>query len=148
MKTLTGWSAIAALTIIAAACAAGSAGPPPSPYAKILGTWTGPALAEGDEQPVSVTVVLALVEGALSGHVTVPEQMMDRVPLRNLTFEEGVLSCSVPMVDESGYTVEIAVRLILKEDVFEGTFDSEAVYGYMTLKRKPPSYDPGTSTLP
>ena len=147
MKTLTGWTAIAALTIMAAGCAAGSAGPPPSPYAEILGTWTGPAYAEGDEEPVSVTVVLEMVEGALSGHVTVPEQMMNRVPSRNLIYEDGTLSCSVQMVDESGYAVQLDIRLTLKDDVFEGTFDSEAVYGYMTLKRKPPSDNQGTGML-
>ena len=66
---------------------------------------------------------------------------MNRVPSRNLIYEDGTLSCSVQMVDESGYAVQLDIRLTLKDDVFEGTFDSEAVYGYMTLKRKPPSDD-------
>lgn len=136
MNRVIRYTAVAALAVAIAGCAAGKVGSSRPSYSEITGTWTGPAYAEGDDVPVNVTMVLAADDGILSGHVTVPEQMMNRVPLNNLKYEEGILTCTVNMVDETGYEVQLIVRLSLEEGVFKGTFDSEDVYGVMTLRKK------------
>jgi hypothetical protein len=105
-------------------------------YADILGTWAGPAYAEGDDVPVNVTMVMTVEAGVLTGNVTVPEQMLDRAPLKELKYEDAMLSCIVDLTDETGYVFPVYVQLTLEDGVFNGTFTSEVVEGVMTLRKQ------------
>lgn len=109
-------------------CAAGGIGG--SPYADIVGTWSGPAYAEGDDMGVDVTMVLQEEEGVLRGTVSVPEQMLQRASIRDLSWEEGVLSGWVSM---QGMRVD--VRLRRDGEVMNGTFYMDGMSGIMTLRR-------------
>ncbi|MFO7768538.1 MAG: hypothetical protein R6W82_06260 [bacterium] len=118
---------LAALLILTA-CAAGGMGG--SPYEDIVGTWTGPAFAEGDDMGVDVTMIIEERDGALRGTVSVPEQMLRGAALRDLTWEDGVLSGWLSM---QGMRVD--VRLRREEEALNGTFYADGLSGFMSLSR-------------
>jgi hypothetical protein len=129
-------SSLALLIALLAGCAGGSA-MMEDPYADIVGTWAGPAYSVDDDTPVSVTMVLEENEGVLSGTVSAPAQMMDNVRLRNLTYEDGTLDCSVPMDDGMGGVITIFVSLTMQDDgTLRGSFVSDVVEGVMTLTKR------------
>jgi hypothetical protein len=135
--TVVAAAAAAVLVLAIAGCAAGGAGSQRDPYAEVVGTWFGPAYPDDGSGSVEVTMVLEVVDGELVGRVSVPEQMMEGVRLENLAYEEGMLQCTVPMEDGMGGWIYISVRLVLEdEDTFGGYFDSEAVGGTMTLRKR------------
>jgi hypothetical protein len=121
-------AALILLTTLSA-CAAG--GVRVSPYADILGTWSGPAYAEGDAMGVDVTLVIQEVEGVLRGSISVPEQMMQGVVVQGLTWQNGILSGWISM---QGMRVD--VRLNKDGDVLRGSFFMDDFSGVMTLNRR------------
>ncbi len=119
--------ALIALFLLSA-CAAGGMGS--DPYADIVGTWTGPAYAEGNDMGVDVTMVIEQRDGALRGTVSVPEQMLQGGTIRDLVWEDGVLTGWVSM---QGMRVD--VRLRKDGEVLNGTFYADAMAGVMSLSR-------------
>lgn len=140
IRNLTGL--LLGLCLVGAGCAGGGAGmaggapsaerQPPSPdYSVVVGTWEGQAWGEGDTEGTNVTMVLEVSEGALTGHVTVLEQGLDRTPILGAAFQDGILSGYVSM---QGMRVD--VRLSLDGETLNGSFWAQDMEGVMTLRKR------------
>lgn len=79
---------------------------------------------------VDVTMIIEERDGALRGTVSVPEQMLRGAALRDLTWEDGVLSGWLSM---QGMRVD--VRLRREEEALNGTFYADGLSGFMSLSR-------------
>ena len=120
----------------AAAGGAASAGVPTVPaYTEVLGTWAGPVYAEGDDQGADLTLVLTEVEGGLGGTMSVPDVMMDRIPIKEARYEAGLLLFYLDFAAPDGSMLRIDWQFRRNDDVLTGTFDSDYIGGYATLRR-------------
>ena len=129
-------TALAALVLVAG-CAAGSAGGGASgpAYTELLGTWVGPAYAEGDDEGTELTLVLTEENGALAGRMSAPAVMMESSPIREVVFEEGILLFTIDFAAPDGTMLQINWELRKEGESLNGTFSSEMIGGIVTLRK-------------
>jgi hypothetical protein len=101
---------------------AGPASPSQKP-ASLAGTWSGTAILEGVSAPNVLTLVLELKEGKLAGTMSDEYGTIDHFAIREISFENGVLSFETPVLGPGGAEVMMKLKMTVAGDEMKGPIE-------------------------
>ena len=89
----------------------------------LVGTWTGLGTLENMDGANELTLVLELVDGELSGHMTGEYGTLNQSPLKDIELSEGVFKFAVYAVGPDGQDLEIIFKMEIDEDTMTGEME-------------------------
>lgn len=115
--TLTGKTALFAAMAFWASLFVAAQQPP-----DMVGTWSGEATLEGEDETDALTLVLELKEGKLAGHMTDQMGAIDG-DIADVVFEQGVFNFTVPALFGEGHQGTIFFKMKLSGDSMKGEIE-------------------------
>lgn len=92
--------------------------------ADLVGTWIGIATLEGEVEPNELTLVLALEDGKLTGHMTDQYGAFNENPIEDVSLEEGSFNFTI-MAESPQGTLTIKFIMAVEGNSMEGTLEVE-----------------------
>ncbi|MBN1271883.1 MAG: hypothetical protein JXB26_06385 [Candidatus Aminicenantes bacterium] len=88
----------------------------------MVGTWIGTATLEGEADPNDLTLVLALEDGVLTGHMTDQYGTMNETAIEEARLEEGVFTFSLNLETPQGQFL-LKFTMNVSGDTMEGKLE-------------------------
>jgi hypothetical protein len=90
--------------------------------ADLVGTWSGEATLEGEDQPNTLTLVLELKDGKLAGHMT-DEFDAVNADAKDIVLEQGAFNFTVPVTLPQGGQGSIQFKMKVEGDTMKGDIE-------------------------
>lgn len=90
--------------------------------ADLVGTWSGDATLEGLDEPNTLTLVLEMKEGKLTGHMTDQYEAID-ADITDIALEQGTFSFSVTVLYGPGNQGTAKFKMKVLENVMKGELE-------------------------
>ena len=90
--------------------------------ADMVGTWTGTATLEGEDEPNDLVLVLELKDGALTGRMNDEFGTLVDTPITDVKLDQGIFKFSVA-VNAGGTAMTVAFEMKVEGGSMKGTFE-------------------------
>jgi len=90
--------------------------------ADLVGTWSGDATLEGLDEPNTLTLVLEMKDGKLTGHMTDQYEAIDS-DITDIALEQGTFSFSVTVLYGAGNQGTAKFKMKILENVMKGSLE-------------------------
>ncbi len=102
-----------------------------------VGTWSGTATADFDDEPVETSLVLSAGREGLTGTLVIIPYIPEPIEVSDLEVNGNRIAFTASYLLPTGQEIPIGFILVRDENRLEGTFSTEVFDGTVKLMRRP-----------